>query len=96
VWRVARPDVTVPGTVLGAGFLALTASDFKMFRDFGVVALVGLVLELAAVMLVLPAALLVAEEGVSARGAARHARDRLAGAVRAAVAGVRRVSPSRK
>ena len=96
VWRVARPDVTVPGAVLGAGFLALTASDFKMFRDFGVVALVGLVLELAAVMLVLPAALLVAEEGVSARGAARHARDRLAGAVRAAVAGVRRVSPSRK
>jgi predicted RND superfamily exporter protein len=95
-WRTGRPDVTVPALVLGAGLLALTVSDFSMFRDFGEMAVAGLVLEVAALMLVLPAALLVAEEGVSVRGAARQARVRAAGAMRAAAAGVRRVSPSRK
>jgi predicted RND superfamily exporter protein len=102
VWRSARADVAVPAAVLAAGFLALTASDFKLFRDFGVVALVGLLLELVGLMLVLPATLLVAEEGISLRvpgGLGRRARGGLAGAgraARAAVAGVRRASPSRK
>jgi predicted RND superfamily exporter protein len=96
VWGSARPEVTMPALVLGAASLALTASDFEMLRDFGVVAVIGLALELVALMLVLPAALLVAEEGVSVRGTARAARVRAAGALRAAAAGVRRAAPSRK
>jgi predicted RND superfamily exporter protein len=102
VWRTARSDVAVPAAVLAAGFVALTASDFKVFHDFGVVALVGLLLELAGLMLVLPATLLVAEEGISLQvpsGLGRRARAGRAGAgraARAAVAGVRRASPSRK
>jgi hypothetical protein len=104
--------VTVPGLVLASGFLALTVSDYGALRDFGVVALAGLGLELLGLMLVLPATLLVAEEGVSVhvprspreaaailRGVGRRARVGLAGAgraARAAAAGVRRASPSRK
>jgi uncharacterized protein len=112
VWRTARMDVTVPALVLASGFLALTVSDYTALRDFGVVALVGLALELVGLMLVLPATLLVAEEGISVHvprspreavailgGIGRRARIGLAGAgraARAAVAGVRRASPSRK
>jgi hypothetical protein len=112
VWRTARADVTVPALVLAAGFLALTVSDFKIFHDFGVVALAGLALELVGLMLVLPATLLVAEDGISVRvprnrkdagalmrGIGRRARVGLAGAgraARAAAAGIRRASPSRK
>jgi hypothetical protein len=93
--------------VLAAGFLALTVSDFKVLRDFGVVALVGLLLELLALMLVLPATLVVAEEGVVLRlprGLPRRvgarSRSLFAGAgraLRAAGGRARRVSPpSRK
>lgn len=112
VWRTARMDVTVPALVLAAGFLALTVSDYGAFQDFGVVALAGLALELVGLMLVLPATLLVAEEGISVRvprspreaagllrGIGRRARVGLAGAgraARAAAAGVRRAAPSRK
>jgi predicted RND superfamily exporter protein len=109
VWRTARTDVTVPALVLASGFLALTVSDFRAFRDFGIVALTGLALELAGLMLVLPATLLVAEQGISVRvprspgeaaallrDAGRRARVGLAGAGRAAAAGVRRAAPSRK
>jgi predicted RND superfamily exporter protein len=111
-WSAAPADVALPVLVLAAGFLALTASDFDALNDFGVVALAGLVLELVALMLVLPATLIVAEEGVSlriprsraelaglARDAGRRTRLGLAGAgrlARAAAAGVRRAAPSRK
>jgi uncharacterized membrane protein YdfJ with MMPL/SSD domain len=109
VWRSARMDVTVPALVLAAGFLALTVSDFTAFQDFGIVGLAGLALELAGLTLVLPATLLVAEQGISVRvprspreaaallrDAGRRARVGLAGAGRAAAAGVRRAAPSRK
>jgi hypothetical protein len=105
-------DVTVPALVLASGFLALTVSDYRALRDFGVAALAGLALELVGLMLVLPATLLVAEEGISVRlprspreavavlrDIGRRARVGLAGAgraARAAAAGVRRASPSRK
>jgi predicted RND superfamily exporter protein len=112
VWRTARLDVTVPALVLASGFLALTVSDYRALRDFGVAALAGLALELVGLMLVLPATLLVAEEGISVRvprspreavavlrDIGRRARVGLAGAgraARAAAAGMRRASPSRK
>jgi predicted RND superfamily exporter protein len=112
VWRTARMDVTVPVLVLASGFLALTASDYPALRDFGAVGLAGLALELAGLVLVLPATLLLAEEGISVRvprnpreagallkGIGRRARVGLAGAgraARAAAAGVRRAAPSRK
>jgi predicted RND superfamily exporter protein len=106
-WRGAGIDVTVASAVIAAGFLALTVSDFKVLRDFGVVALAGLLLEFLALMLVLPATLLVAEEGVVLRvprGLPRRvgARSRsvFAGAgraLRAAGGRARRISPpSRK
>jgi hypothetical protein len=109
---MARMELAAPSLVLASGFLALTASDYPALRDFGIVALAGIALELAGLMLVLPATLLVAEEGISVhvprspreagaliRGAGRRARLGLAGAgraARAAAAGVRRASPSRK
>jgi predicted RND superfamily exporter protein len=111
-WSAAGADAALPALVLGAGFLALTASDFDALNDFGVVGLAGLAFELIALVLVLPATLRLAEDGVSlripssraefaglARGAGRRARLGLAGAgrvARAAAAGVRRAAPSRK
>ena len=111
-WGAAGAEVAVPVVVLAAGFLALTVSDFKVLHDFGAVALTGLALELTALMLVLPATLLVAEEGVSlrapkARAAAlglvratgrgvRFGLARVGRVARAAAAGVRRASPSKK
>jgi uncharacterized protein len=111
-WRVAGTDVALAAAVVTAGFLALTASDFKVLRDFGVVFVAGLALELIGVLLVLPATLAVAEEGVSvrlptsrreaaalARGAGRRVGvglGRFGRAARAAAAGVRRASPLRK
>ena len=111
-WGAAGAEVAVPVVVLAAGFLALTVSDFKALHDFGAVALTGLALELTALMLVLPATLLVAEEGVSlrapkARAAAlglvratgrgvRFGLTRVGRVARAAAAGVRRASPSKK
>ena len=44
------------------GFAALVASDIRMLRDFGVVTVVDLTVSLLGVMVVLPAALVWAEE----------------------------------
>jgi uncharacterized protein len=108
-WGAAAAEVVVPVIVLSAGLLALTASDYNVFRDFGIVALIGLALELAALMLVLPATLLVAEDGISlrvprsraealalGRGLGRRTRPALAGAgrlLRSAAGRARRASP---
>ena len=98
----ARTDAAVPVVVLGAGFLALLASDSEALQDFGVAGLAGLALQLVALALVLPATLLVAERGVSisvpalARGFGRRTRPLLAGAgraMRSAVGRARKVSP---
>ena len=50
------------GATAIAGFAALAASDIRMLRDFGIVTVVDLSVSLVGVMLVLPAALLWAEE----------------------------------
>jgi uncharacterized protein len=54
--------VLASGATAIAGFGALIASDIRMLRDFGIVAVVDLSVSLLGVMLVLPAALLWAEE----------------------------------
>jgi hypothetical protein len=54
--------VLASGATAIAGFAALAFSDIKMLRDFGVVTVVDLTVFLLGVMLVLPAALLWAEE----------------------------------
>ena len=102
-WREAGLDVAIFTAVLAAGFLALTVSDLEVLRDFGVYGLVGLGLELLALMLVLPATLLVAEAGIAslvpkglAHGAVRGSRSALGGAgraLRSAAGRARRVSP---
>jgi uncharacterized protein len=54
--------VLASGATAIAGFAALVASDIRMLRDFGIVTVVDLAISLLGVMLVLPAALLWAEQ----------------------------------
>ena len=54
--------VLASGATAIAGFAALIASDINMLRDFGILTVVDLTLSLLGVMLVLPAALVWAEE----------------------------------
>jgi uncharacterized protein len=55
--------VLASGVTAIAGFAALAATDITMLRDFGLVTVADLGVALAGVMLVLPAALVWAEEG---------------------------------
>jgi hydrophobe/amphiphile efflux-3 (HAE3) family protein len=55
--------VLASGLTATAGFAALAATDIRMLRDFGLVTVVDLGVALVGVMLVLPAALVWAEEG---------------------------------
>ena len=54
--------VLASGVTAIAGFAVLIASDIRMLRDFGIVAVVDLTVSLLGVMLVLPAALVWGEE----------------------------------
>ena len=54
--------VLASGVTAIAGFAALIASDIRMLRDFGIVTVVDLSVSLLGVMLVLPAALVWAEQ----------------------------------
>ena len=54
--------VLASGTTAIAGFAALVASDIRMLRDFGIVTVVDLTVSLLGVMIVLPAALMWAEQ----------------------------------
>jgi hydrophobe/amphiphile efflux-3 (HAE3) family protein len=67
--------VLASGATAIAGFAALIASDIRMLRDFGIVTVVDLTVSLLGVMIVLPAALMWAEE----HGALRVPRPRLRG-----------------
>jgi hypothetical protein len=58
--------VLASGVTSIAGFGALVATDIRMLRDFGLIAVLDLSVALAGVMLVLPAALIVAEGGARA------------------------------
>nr|MBA2545766.1 MMPL family transporter [Solirubrobacterales bacterium] len=55
--------VLASGVTAIAGFAALAATDIRMLRDFGLVTVADLAVALAGVLLVLPAALVWAEEG---------------------------------
>jgi hydrophobe/amphiphile efflux-3 (HAE3) family protein len=61
-YRSTGAAVLASGTTAIAGFAALAASNIKMLRDFGIVTVVDLTVSLVGVMLVLPAAILWAEE----------------------------------
>jgi predicted RND superfamily exporter protein len=61
-YRSTGAAVLASGTTAIAGFAALIASNIKMLRDFGIVTVVDLSVSLVGVMLVLPAALVWAEE----------------------------------
>jgi uncharacterized protein len=54
--------VLASGATAVAGFAALIFSDIRMLRDFGIVTVVDLTVSLLGVMIVLPAALMWAEE----------------------------------
>jgi len=54
--------VLASGTTAIAGFAALIVSDIRMLRDFGIVTVVDLTVALLGVMIVLPAALMWAEQ----------------------------------
>jgi hypothetical protein len=56
------PAVLASGVTAIAGFAALIASDFPMLRDFGLATVIDLIVALAGVMIVLPAALLWSEQ----------------------------------
>ena len=61
-YRSTGAAVLASGATAIAGFAALIASDIRMLRDFGVVTVVDLSVSLLGVMVVLPAALVWAEE----------------------------------
>lgn len=72
--------VLASGLTAIAGFATLLATDIPMLRDFGLVTVLDLLVALAGVMVVLPAALVWAERrGAAARGPLRLRRPRAAG-----------------
>jgi predicted RND superfamily exporter protein len=68
VYRRTGRAVLASGVTATAGFAALTASEFRILRDFGLATMVDLGVALAGVMIVLPATLVWAEQ----RGILRH------------------------
>jgi len=70
--------VLASGVTAIAGFAALAATDIRMLRDFGLVTVADLGVALAGVLLVLPAALVWAEEGFQLPAWLRSDRPRLA------------------
>lgn len=63
-WGSTGRAVWASATTAIAGFAVLLTSDIRMLRSFGLVAVVDLAVALAAVMIVLPAALVLVEDGV--------------------------------
>jgi predicted RND superfamily exporter protein len=81
-YRSTGAAVLASGTTAIAGFAVLMASDIRMLRDFGSVAVIDLTVALAGVMIVLPAVLLLAEgeqrlRAAVPRGARLRRRSRL-------------------
>jgi hydrophobe/amphiphile efflux-3 (HAE3) family protein len=66
--------VLASGVTAIAGFAVLIASDIRMLRDFGIVAVVDLTVSLLGVMLVLPAALIWGEGALEPRRRLRGVR----------------------
>jgi len=89
-WSSTGRAVLASATTAIAGFAVLVTSDIRMLRSFGLVAVVDLAVALAAVMIVLPAALVLVEDGVRpvlrSDGLRRALRARRLGARRTPVA----------
>ena len=88
-YRSTGAAVLASGTTAIAGFAVLVVSDIKMLRDFGFVTVVDLTVALLGVMVVLPAVLLLAEQGrlrlpAALRAAGRAPAARARGINRAA------------
>ena len=66
--------VVASGVTAIAGFAALTATDIRMLRDFGLVTVLDLGVALIGVLLVLPAALVWAETGFARLGSLTRRR----------------------
>ncbi len=69
--------VLASGITAIAGFAALTATDIRMLRDFGLVTVLDLGVALLGVLLVLPAALVWAETGFAPFGSLLRRRPRV-------------------
>jgi hypothetical protein len=67
VYRARGPAMVASGASVTAGFAALIVSDVKMLRDFGFVTVVDLGVVMLGLGLLLPATLMVAEEGLQLR-----------------------------
>ena len=78
-YRSTGAAVLASGATAIAGFAVLAASDVRMLREFGIVTVVDLSVSLLGVLIVLPAALVLAE-----RRARRRSRRRASGRSRAA------------
>jgi predicted RND superfamily exporter protein len=97
-YRSTGLAVLASGITAIAGFGVLVLSNITMLRDFGFVTLVDLTVSLAGVLLVLPAALAVAEQGLFVErlvGTARGAAARVPRPRRRHKAGAARPSPRR-
>jgi hydrophobe/amphiphile efflux-3 (HAE3) family protein len=62
-YRFTGRAVAASGVTAIAGFAVLVLSDIRMLRDFGLVTVIDLTVSLLGVMVVLPAVLLLAEQG---------------------------------
>lgn len=69
-YRSTGAAVLASGATAIAGFAVLVVSDIRMLRDFGFVTVVDLTVSLLGVLLVLPAALVLAERRAGSRRAA--------------------------
>jgi hydrophobe/amphiphile efflux-3 (HAE3) family protein len=102
-YRSTGVAVLASGITAIAGFGVLVVSNVTMLRDFGLVTLIDLCVSLVGVLLVLPAALALAERGVhlgsvleaASQVGARVPRPRRPKAKRAAAAGAAGAGPRR-
>ncbi len=67
--------VAASGVTAIAGFAVLAVSDVRMLRDFGLVTVLDLAVALIGVMVVLPATLVAAEDGLGSLLRVRRAKD---------------------
>ena len=88
--------VLASGITAIAGFAALIASDIQMLRDFGIVTVVDLSVALVGVLIVLPAALVWAEESAERTPAGADLRSRVEAVFGRREASLPRTQPDRR
>jgi hypothetical protein len=83
-WSGTGAAIAASGVTAIAGFGVLALSDIAMLRDFGLVTLIDLTVSLLGVLLLLPATILIADDGGLWRSAATAVRSLLSAPRRAA------------